>query len=253
VWGWGQLAAGDRRGWLGPPAQALALVGLVVAAPYAAGTGAPLVYLLAAGVAVAWILVPVHAWHRAARRRAALDAPAGGGGADLLWLTPLALVVGAGFWIAAGDGADAPSALDAYLADWRAGRVEAAAARFVDPPEAAVLRSAWDRQEAALRNAVVRVVAAQPAAEADVARPLEGVRWIAEAGRGGSFVAEIARQETVRGEVLGFLPTTSRRLVPVEVLGGAELRLVEVGRGVFGPVTAWRIVSLDLAGEATGD
>jgi hypothetical protein len=253
VWGWGQLAAGDRRGWLGPPAQAVALAGLVVAAPYAAGTGAPLVYLLAAGVAVAWILVPVHAWHRAARRRAALDAPAGGGGADLLWLTPLALVVGAGFWIAAGDGADAPSALDAYLADWRAGRVEAAAARLVDSPEAAVLRSAWDRQEAALRNAVVRVVAAQPAAEADVARPLEGVRWIAEAGRGGSFVAEIARQETVRGEVLGFLPTTSRRLVPVEVLGGAELRLVEVGRGVFGPVTAWRIVSLDLAGEATGD
>jgi hypothetical protein len=207
-------------------------------------------------VALAWTLIPIHAWHRAARRRAALDAPRGGGGAELLWLTPLALVVGAGFWLVAGEGAGPSAALDAYLGDWRAGRADAAAARFADPISPALLAAAWERQEAALRNSVVRIVAAQPAAEADPARPLEGVRWVpaedgAEAGT-AALRAEIARQETVRGVLLGFLPTTSRRLVAVEGVGSAELREVEIGRGVFGPVAAWRLVRIEVAGERAG-
>ncbi len=254
VWGWGQVAAGDRRGWLGPPAQVIAVAALVLAVPHAAGTSASLVYLGVATVVLAWAGIAVHAWHRARRRRLALGADAGGGAEDLLWLAPVALVLGAGFWVVSGSGADPVLTLDAYLADWRAGAADAAAGRWasLDPQS---MREGWSRQEAALRNAALRVAAGEPAAEVDPPRPHDGLRWreIGGSESGGRvFAAEFVRTEAVRTELFGILPTTSQRLTAVETVGRAELRPVSLpgSGGPLGPVVAWRLVSLDMAGEA---
>ncbi len=254
VWGWGQVAAGDRRGLLLPAAQGAVIAALVVLAPHAVGVAAPAVYLAGALVLTAWALVAVHAWRRAARRRAALAAGPGGGAAALLWLAPVAVVLSTGFWIAAGAGADPGLTLDGYLADWRAGRPEAAVDRLATPLAPIAVREAWGRQEAALRNAVVRILAEAPTAEADPDRLLDGLRWTdlgPTVSGGRSFAVEIARQETIREKVFGLLPATARRLVTVERLGVAELRRQPVGSGIplLGPVLAWRLVELDIAGE----
>lgn len=254
VWGWGQVSAGDRRGWLGPPVQAAAVALVVLAAPLAGGTAAPLVFLLAAGLVAAWAAIAAHAWRTAAHRRASLGVEPGGGGEAMLWLVPLVLAVGAGLWVAGGSDADPALALDAYLADWRAGRAGAAAERFADPPSSTALLAAWDRQAGAVRNAVVRIQAADPAVVADPSRLLDGLRWVdlgATADGGRQLALEAVRQERVRNELFGILPATSQRLVPVERLGIAELRTVPVasGSGPFGPVVAWRLVRVEIAGE----
>jgi hypothetical protein len=253
LWGWGQVSTGDRRGWLGPPAQSLALVGLALAAPWAGSTAAPLVFVAVALVGVAWVAIAVHAWRRAAWRRAAIEAPPGGGAADLLALAPLVVLVGAGFWIVGGPGADPALTLDAYLNDWETGRAAAASRRFVSPPSTEALQTAWERQDVALRNAVVRIAAAEPGALVRPDRPLEGLRWVdlGQTSKGGrAYAVEVAREETVRGLVLDLFPTTSRRLVTVERLGIAELRPVAAGGGgLFGAPPVWRVVRVEIAGE----
>jgi hypothetical protein len=179
----------------------------------------------------------------------------GGTGAPILWLVPLVLALGAGLWVAAGPDADPALALDAYLADWRAGRSSAGAARFVTPPAPATLQSAWDGQSGAVRNAVVRIVAAEPAVDADPTQLLDGLRWadLGTAADGSRTLAlEAARSERVRNLLFGILPATSQRLVPVERLGSAVLRPVPVGSGIgpFGPVVAWRLVHVEIGGVA---
>ncbi|HVL54104.1 MAG TPA: hypothetical protein VM344_07555 [Vitreimonas sp.] len=252
IWGWGQLAAGDRRGWLGPPSQVAAVVGLVLAAPYAASTAAPIVYLALAGAGTAWVAIAVHAWRHAARRRDALGEAPGSGAAGLLWLAPLAVVAGAGFWIVAGDAAEPGLVLDGYLEDWRNGQLDSAAARFATATPVEALAAAWQRQDSALRNAAVRIVAAEPASLVDPDRPAGGLRWIdlgVTAAGERAFIAEIARDEMVRDHLFGLLPTTSRRLVAVEQVGRVEIRAVEIGRGAFGPIVSWRLVRVEVAGE----
>ena len=207
---------------------------------------------------VAWAAIAVHAWHFAARRRIAAGAEPGGSGAPVLWLVPLVLALGAGLWVAGGPDADPALALDAYLADWEARRAAVAANRFIHPPDTKALESAWDSQDGALRNAVVRVVNAEPGVEADPNRRFDGLRWVdlgATPDGARTLALEAARSERVRNLILGVLPTTSQRLVPVERLGTATLRTVPVARGIgpFGPVVAWRIERIDLAGVAAGD
>jgi hypothetical protein len=256
LWGWGQVVAGDRRGWLGPPAQATAIAGLALGGPAAAaGTDGELVFLAGVALLVAWALVAVHAHRRAARRRAALDLPPGdAGAADLLWLAPLAIALSSGFWIAAGEAGNPAVVLDRYVADWRAGRAADAAARFAIPPDPGALAETWDRQLASLRNELVAIAAAAgPDSGIDPDRPLDDVRWI-DAGTtpsGDRLVAlEIARRETVRGELFAILPTTSQRLVTIARLGQIELRLVD--RPGTGGGRAWRIVGAEIGGVAFG-
>jgi hypothetical protein len=221
--------------------------------PLAGGIAAPLVYLLGIALLVAWAAIAVHAWHVASRRRIAAGLTPGGTGAPILWLIPLVLALGGGLWVAAGPGADPALALDAYLADWRAGRAASGAARFAAPPPPASLQAAWDGQAGAVANAVVRIVAAEPAVEADPATLLDGLRWVDQgtaADGSRTLTLEAARSERVRNLLFGILPATSQRLVPVERLGSAVLRPVPVAPGIgpFGPVVAWRIVRIEIAG-----
>jgi hypothetical protein len=256
VWGWGQIVAGDRRGWLGPPAQLAALAALVAGAPtLVAGTDGELAFVAGAVVLAAWALIAVHAHRRAARRRAALDLPPGDvGAADLLWLAPLAIALSSGFWIVAGDAGDPGVLLDLYVDDWRDGRAADAADRFAVPPDPGALAETWDRQQAALRNELVAIAAAAgPDSGIDPDRPLDAVRWVdaGAAPSGGRLVIlEVARLETIDGELFGFLPTTSQRLVTLARLGRIELRLIDRPQSSRGP--AWRIVGVEIGGLVVG-
>jgi hypothetical protein len=257
LWGWGHIVAGDRRGWLGPPAQVAAIAGFALGGPtLAAGTDGELAFVAGVALLVAWTLIAVHAYRLAARRRAALDLPPGdAGAADLLWLAPLAIALSSGFWIAAGDAGSPATVLDRYVADWRAGRATDAGARFLTPPDRAALAETWDRQLAALRNELVAYAAAAgPDSGIDPDRPLDIVRWV-DAGTtpsGDRLVAlEIARREIVRGQLFAFLPTTSQRLVTIARLGRIELRLVDRPEPRGG--RAWVIVGAQIGGIAVGD
>ena len=256
VWGWGQLASGDRRGWLGPPAQVASLALLALAAATLGnGEGVELVFLAGAAVLGAWAAVAIHAHRRAARRRAALDLPSGESGAgDLLWLAPIAIGLATALWLAGGRAGDPGMVLDDYLADWRAGRAEAAIGRFVTPPgTVAAMTAAWEGQLAGLRNDLVRLAAEHgPDAGIDPDRPIDTVRWAdggpVDGGAGYLVVIEVVRRESVRGQLFGILPTTSQRLVTIARLGEVRLRLEPTA----GSGDAWRIVRVEVGGVALG-
>jgi hypothetical protein len=256
IWGWGQVVAGDRRGWLGPPVQIAAIAALVAATPtLVAGTNGELAFVAGAALLGAWAVIAVHAHRRAARRRAALDLPPGdAGAADLLWLAPVVIALSSGFWIAAGDAGDPGVLLDLYVADWRAGRAADAAGRFGAPPEPAALAEAWDRQGAALHNELVAIAAAAgPDSGIDPDHPLDELRWVDAGAResGSRLVAlEVARVETVDGQLFGILPTSSQRLVTLARLGQIELRLVDRPGSAGG--VAWRIVRAEVGGILVG-
>lgn len=256
MWGWGHVATGARWGWLLVALQAAALVALWLVVPAARGTGVVVVFLAGVAVLAAWAGIAVHAHRRAARRRAALDLPTGpSGAADLLWLAPLAIALSTGLWIAGGRSADPGLVLDQYLDDWSAGRAEAAIGRFVAPPGSVTsVTDAWEAQRIGLRNDLVRVAAESGlGGEVNPDLPFESVRWSAggtfDDDRGRVVVAEVVRRETVRSEVLGFLPTSSQRLVTVARLGEVRLRAVPSPSGIG---VEWRIERIEAGGVVLG-
>lgn len=223
------------------------------------GSGAPLLFVAGTALLGSWIGVALHAYRRAARRRAMLDLPAGDGGAGaLIWLAPGLIVVASAFWATAGGSADPATALDGYVDDWRHGRPAEAGRWFVSMPGREQVIDAWERQSIALRNELARL-APQLASDArlEPAAPLDAVRWV-DAGRtddGGRRIAlEVARRETVRGWLLGVVPTTSQQLRSIARLGTVELRPVPVpGPLPPGPwAEAWRIVDVDVLGVVLG-
>jgi hypothetical protein len=267
VWGWGQLATGDRRGWLLVGAQPAGIALLAWLGPLLAG-GAGVAIAFAGGVALfaAWAAIALHAYRRAARRRLLVELPGPDGGAIwLLALAPIAIAASSLFWGLAGREADPATVLDRYVADWRAGRALEATARFVRSPGSATLvRELWEAQLTALRNELVRLVPrAGPGGGIDPDAPFETVRWV-DAGPtpgGGRLVAlEVSRRETVHGLLLGLLPVSSQRLVPLEQLGTVELAPVAAGApfAPAGPIpdgpwaVSWRIVEVDIMGVTVG-
>jgi hypothetical protein len=70
----------------------------------------------------------------------------------------------------------------------------------------------------------------------------------------------VSRREDVRGLVLGLLPVSSQRLVPLARLGTAELAPVRIGAPVApaGPLpdgpwgVAWRLVEVEIVGVRLG-
>ena len=235
-----------------------ALAGLAGFGPTAArGTNASLVFLAGALVLALWVTIPFHAYRVAARRRAALDVSLGQtGGMDLLWLAPVAVVLTTLFWTGAGRLGDPSFVLADYVGDWRAGRVDEAAGRFIAPLDQGVaVADAWERQLANLRNGLVRLSAVSgPGGGIDPQEPLDTVRWSPRPTEGsGTFVVdiEVVRRETVRTQLFGWLPSTSQRLVTLERLGTAELRLVDLPGTLAGQ--GWRIVRVEVGGVALGE
>lgn len=215
-------------------------------------------FLIGAIAAAAWVAIAVDAYRRAVRRRTMLDLPGRDGGAiDVLWLAPVIVAVSTAGWALGGGGADPGSVLDRYLDDWRAGREAAAAERFVTPPLPTDLDAAWARQLPLLRNRLLALAtAAGPDGGIDAASPLTTVRWVPDGAvpRLRRIRLEVVRRETERSLLLGFLPTSAQRSVPVGVVGTAVVAVVTVPSPTgWGPTTtAWRILSIEIEGESIG-
>ena len=268
VWGWGQLATGDRRGWLLIPLQPLAIAAFLVGGPpLVQGAGVTLVYLGGVVLVLAWVGVAVHAYARAVRRRVLVELPGPDGSAiGLLLFAPPAILASTALWALGGVAADPATVVDRYVADWRAGRVADAIGRFDERPGTGPLvREIWDAQLTALHNELIRLVPrAGPEGGIDPDRPFDTVRWVdgGPTPDGGHLVRlEVARRETVRGLVLGLLPVSSQRLVPLEQLGSVELVRVPIDlppetAGVIpaGPwAETWRIRSVEVQGVMLGE
>ncbi|HEY3523431.1 MAG TPA: hypothetical protein VGK63_06980, partial [Candidatus Limnocylindrales bacterium] len=124
IWGWGQLATGDRRGWLLAPLEAAALAAIwFIALPYASGTAAGIVFVAIAAFVALWAAQALHAERRARRRLAPFVAPGSvphGAAVELLWLAPIVVAGGTAFWAMAGAGGSPDDVVAEYVATWRA-------------------------------------------------------------------------------------------------------------------------------------
>jgi hypothetical protein len=260
LWGWGQIASGDRRGWLGPPAQAGLLAGMVWVTPQLApGTGVGILFLLGTLLLAAWAAVPMHAYRQAAVGRAMPGVPGPGSGIALLLLAPAAIVASSLFWSFSGRSAEPAAVLDWYVTAWQEGRAADATVHLRPAPSTEDLLEVWERQETALRNELVRLAAQEgPGAGIDPGEPLGTVRWVdagATSGGGRLVLIEVARRETVRGLFLGFLPASTQSLVTLAGLGQVELQREPIeGPLPPGPwAEAWRITGIEVAGAALGE
>jgi hypothetical protein len=268
VWGWGQLATGDRRGWLLVALELVAIpVFVLLALPYARGTANGFVFVAGALFIAVWAAQALHADRRAVRR-ASPFAPElrRSAGVELLWLAPIVVAGATGFWSLTGPATSPDDLLADYVALWRSDHPADASALFAVAPDAPALAAAWERQSARLTNEAIRAAAqAGPVGGIDPADPWAAVRWEPHTGPTGgstdaggpdaaSADAVVVRRETVRDSFFGLVPTTSDRLLPVAALGTVRMRTVETPGPVPGapPIVVWRIDGLTLLGESLG-
>jgi len=274
VWGWGQVATGDRRGWVLAAVEVVAVATLVVVGvPLASGTGATLLLLAGCAFAVAWGAVALHAYRRAIRRRITFGLTGADGGAiDLLWLAPVLIAASTAFWFAGGSGATPDAALSRYVAAWRHDRTADAIGLFAATPGAATpgaatpgaatpgaaaLETIWRAQDAQLVAQLTQLAASLGSDSGlEPTAPFDAVRFELQSGSATAetVTMEIVRHETVPDTFLGIFPTTSDRVVPVANVGTVRLALVDVPPPWPGaPATsAWRITGLNLLGQAVG-
>lgn len=267
LWGWGQLATGDRRGAVLAVVELAAIGGFAwFGPPLVDGTFTWLLFVGGLIFGAAWAAVALHAYRRAVRRREAFGlSGADGGASELLWLAPAAIVGMTVLWGVGGTLARPDATLARYVRDWRAGDGVDAAALLVAPaaPVApAAVEAAWGRQLARLGNELLRLDAAGGEDDGiDPDHPFESVRFVAPDGPSGGtgsdrqrFEAEIVRRETAHDTFFGLFPTTSQVIVPVADLGWIDLRRVDrtSGRAGVPDDQAWLIAGMDLLGERLG-
>ncbi len=272
LWGWGQIATGDRRGWLLGPIEGLWLLAIVLLGwPAASGLSSNLVFLFGSLFVAAWGAIAIHAYRRASRRRVVFDLPSADGGAvDLLWLSPIVIVAATAFWILGGSGSSADETTSRYAAAWRHSQAAQGSSLFATPPTTVDMVATWVRQDARLVAELARLSASLgPAAGINPLQPFDSLRFetlsgdAAQGATGTSDTAaqtivvsvQVVRIETIQGTFLGLLPTTNNRVVPVEELGTIRLRPVPLPPVYSGApeITGWRIEGLDLLGEQLGN
>ena len=214
-----------------------------------------------------WGAIALHAYRRAALRRAVFDQSGpDGGAADLLWLAPVVIVGLTVLWSVGGTLARSDATLTRYVRDWRAGDAADAATIVATPPTTNELAAAWGRQLVRLRNELVRLAAVGNEGEGiDPDQPFDSIRFVdREEGGGGAaggsagdrrVEVEIVRRETIRDSFFGLFPTTSQVLIPVSDLGWIELRRVArpTGRAAVPDDPVWLVEAMDLLGESLGD
>ncbi len=241
LWGWGQLATGDRRGIVLVALELLGLGAFAVAVPALLdGTLSVLLFLAGAAFVAAWGAIALHAYKRAVARRAPFvapiagllaspvdtlvaanaasttaearghlpaapgDAPAGDGGAiELLWLAPVLIVTASAFWTLGGSLGSPESTLATYVRDWRDGYGAQAASLFVGGSLPGDLAGAWSRQRARLHNQLVPIAATSGTDSGiDPSQPLDSLRFIFDEARADAVDTRTVHVQTVRRETV---------------------------------------------------
>lgn len=258
MWGWGQLALGDARGWL----LAVLEVGAVAAL---AGLGwalletdrSDLLFLGLVGFMGVWGAQAVAAYRAALRQR---RRP--GGAIQILALAPVLIVLFTGFWVAAGTNGSPASVLQRYVSAWRAERPAMAAPLYLAPISEQQVRDRWQRDDATLRSRLAALLLAGPepegvAEEIDPDRPFESLQFDLEPVGDGPLRADretadasivAVRHDTVDSTFFGLFPAATVVTVPVEQLGRIRLRAVARDLPILGPVARdWRVEAVEIS------
>lgn len=239
IWGWGDIALGDRRGWLLLLLQPIAIAGVAFAAwQLIDGTRWLAVFLPLVALLVFWIAQAVHA-----QRRALALGAAPGGELQLAFFLPVVLAAVSIFWLVGGRHGSPASAVEAYMAAWAAGRPDVAVGLFgATGPMPTELSSAWSEQRSWLTSAIETGRTTYGTQSGlDPARPFRNLR-VTQTGP-NSFTVELVRSESYQTTLLGFIPTAGQRTVVLAPV--LSVHVFEQQVAGFLESSVWRISSVE--------
>ncbi|MDP8904134.1 MAG: hypothetical protein M3N29_02245 [Chloroflexota bacterium] len=200
----------------------------------------------------AWIGQAVNA-----QRRALELGAAPGGEMQVVLVLPIVAALVSAFWLIGGDGGSAAATLREYVAAWRAGQPEAAAALFVERVDADTLAATWQLHERELTERVDAAAATfGPTSGINPARPFNSLRFLEHPAASDADEVtvgiDIVRRQRVETMLLGIIPTATQQTVVVDELGLVRLRAVPADPPAWLPglrplARVWRIESLEIA------
>jgi hypothetical protein len=224
VWGLGQLAIGDRRGWLLLLAQPLAIAGLIVfAAVLIEGTRWMVVFPALLLLLVAWLGQALAAYRQAVARGAKP-----GGELQVVGFLPVAVVAVTVFWLVGGSLGAPATTLGRYVAAWENNDAAKAVDLFATPMSTAEIEAMWVVQTAYLEKQVTAAfIEYGPLSGIDPEEPFNSLRFTEEPSTSAdvsSVAVELVRRQRVESLLLGFIPTATQETVVVEQLGSIDLK-----------------------------
>ena len=224
VWGLGQLAIGDRRGWLLLLAQPLAIAGLIVfAAVLIEGTRWMVVFPALLLLLVAWLGQALAAYRQAVARGAKP-----GGELQVVGFLPVAVVAVTVFWLVGGSLGAPATTLGRYVAAWENNDAAKAVDLFATPMSTAEIEAMWVVQTAYLEKQVTAAfIEYGPLSGIDPEEPFNSLRFTEEPSTSAdvsSVAVELVRRQRVESLLLGFIPTATQETVVVEQLGTIDLK-----------------------------
>jgi hypothetical protein len=257
VWGLGQLAIGDRRGWLLLIVQPLAIAGLFVfAALLIQGTRWMVVFPALLLVLFAWLGQALAAYRQAIKR----GAPAGGE-LQVVGFLPVAVVAVTVFWLVGGSLGAPATTLGRYVSAWEHNDSAEAAQLFAEPTSTAEIEAMWAAQTAYLERAVTAAaIQYGPLSGLDPEEPFNSLRFTEQPSSSAdvaSVAVELVRRQRVESMLLGFIPTATQETVVVEQIGTIDLRALPDTpppwlAGIKTGASVWLIETVDLTTTSGG-
>lgn len=251
VWGLGQLAIGDRRGWFLLLAQPLAIAGLfVLAAVLIEGTRWMVVFPALLLLLAAWFGQALSAY-----RRAVVLGARPGGELQVVGFLPLVVVAVSIFWLIGGSLGAPATTLGRYVSAWENDRSDQAAQLFAEPVSTADIDAMWAAQTAYLEERVTAAaVEYGPLSGIDPDQPFNSLRFTEQpttAADVSTMAVEIVRRQRVETLLLGFIPTATQETVVVEQMGTINLRALPDPpptwlAGLNSGARVWLIETVDL-------
>jgi hypothetical protein len=251
LWGLGQLAIGDRRGWLLLMAQPLAIAGLFVfAAVLIEGTRWMVVFPALLLLLVVWFGQALSAY------RHAVDLGAQPGGElQVVGFLPLAVAAVTLFWLFGGSLGAPATTLGRYVSAWEAGDSAEAAELFATPMSTAQIEAMWAVQNAYLEQQVLAAFEQYgPLSGIDPDEPFNSLRFTEEEATSAdvsTVAVELVRRQRVESLLLGFIPTATQVTVVVEQIGTITLNALPDApptwlAGFSSGARVWLIETVDL-------
>jgi hypothetical protein len=254
LWGWGNLALGDRRGWALMILEPFFIAGLLlVGVQLTDGTQWLIVFVPLVALLVVWLGQAIYAYQRALRLGAAA-----GGEAQVALFLPVAVTLLTIYWLVGGSFGSPAATVERYALDWMSMRPADAVQLFVSPPDPSGLGATWQAEMAFLRTRIGQAADEYgPGSGLHPDSPFDNLRFgepVEEQPGLAQVTIDIVRQEEVQTTILGFIPTASEETVSVERAGVVSLRLVPQPGLEWLPIgrlasSSWLIDSISLNGS----